>query len=210
MSTNSEFEVKSFIVGQGSIALGEFIGLNFTTDFMLNGDGQLLGVAFSVSGPAATAILAAAEAFATAGLALKADKNNASFTGTSTWTGTRYQIFAVPGELQTAAAGTTLIASFAIPDETSVQFDFIGGLKGQTGVAKGGAFKGSACYQRTAGGAPVLVGAIVYQAPQVTTAGDNMTFLIVGNTLQVMAVAFDASHENWSCELRAAVTLATP
>ncbi len=141
----------------------------------------------------------------------KANAASPSFTGPATWTGTNFSVFAVPAETQTVAGGTAPIASIAIADETSVTIDFIGSCKGAPTVDRGGTFKGSVTYTRTSGGAPELVGAAVYATPQVTIAGDDMTFgAPVANAVPLNTVAFDAVHTNWSVEIRVAVQAATP
>lgn len=133
-----------------------------------------------------------------------------TFTGaTSTYQGTKLRVQTVYGETQSTTATTWPVATFTMSDETSCAFDFVGSMKGVAGVAKSGHFSGKVCYQRNAAGAPALVGAAVYATPQCTSAGDDMTFDVVGNVVRVIATAIDGDDRNWTCELRVAETLAT-
>ena len=115
------------------------------------------------------------------------------------------------GELQTSAAGAsaTPLASYTMVDESICAFDVVVTMARQTNVTKGGRYKRSVAYRRTAGGAPAIVGAIETGTDQETTAGDDVTINVSGNIVRVIVTAADADPRNWTCELRVQETLAT-
>jgi hypothetical protein len=121
----------------------------------------------------------------------------------------KFKITNIFERVDTTTATNTVIASYTMSDETSCTFDFVGGMKGVAGVAKSGRFAGAACYQRNAAGAPTLVGAIVYATPQVTAAGDDMTFNVNGNAIEVVVTTIDGDDRINTIELRVAETKAT-
>jgi hypothetical protein len=132
-----------------------------------------------------------------------------TITGTVTYQGTRMRIISIPGEAQTVDATPTNVASFTILDETSVEVDFVVNFVGQTGIVKGGAYKGTVSYQRSSAGAPTIIGAAVYSTPQETEV-NSVLFDVTGNVISAQAIAADTDGRNWTCELRVQETVTTP
>ncbi len=123
--------------------------------------------------------------------------------------GTRFRITSVIGEVQTSSTAATTVTSYAMSDDTHCQFDAIVTFASRTAVTKAGTYKLSVGYRRTAAGAPTIVGALVTQTEQETTAGDTVTIDVSSNDVRVRVTAADTDGRNWSCELRVQETLDT-
>ena len=129
-------------------------------------------------------------------------------TGIAYYTGTRLRTLDIPGEVQTTTATSAVVASHTIVDNTTTTFDFVCTMRATGATAKAGRWSGTVTYYRN-GGAPVIVGAAEYGTAFETTAGDDVTFLISTNTLQVIVTSADADDRNWTCALRVQETLNT-
>jgi hypothetical protein len=110
------------------------------------------------------------------------------------------------GTITTDGTPTTIL-TFPMSDERTYAFDFSITASRQTSVSvpavtKGGRWRGSATYQRTAAGAPSLVGAIEYGPSQETDAGMDVTFSLSGNSLILVATGVAANRFLWGGELR--------
>jgi hypothetical protein len=123
-------------------------------------------------------------------------------SGTVVYQGTRFSIRSIPGEVQTSSTSATTVASYTMTDETHCQFDAIVTFARRTNVTKAGTYKLSVAYRRTSAGAPTIVGALVTQTDQETTAGDTVTIDVSSNDVRVRVTAADTDGRNWSCELR--------
>ncbi len=156
-----------------------------------------------ITGPDTVCVLGLAQTLVAKTLA------SPTVTGTVTYQGTKLRILSIPGEVQTTAAATAVIATFTMLDETSCKFDFTASMKAVGAVAKAGGWTGSATYYRTGGGAPTIAGAAAYGTAEETTGGDGVTFDVSGNAVRVLATAADGDDRNWTCEFRVAETLAT-
>ena len=125
------------------------------------------------------------------------------------YTGTRGKIYLpVYGEVSTSSVTQTTILSFAMADESSVVLDAIVSHSRRTNVTKAGCWKRLACYRRTGGGAPTLVGAIQSGTDLETTPSDDVTFTVSGNTVRVSVTAADTDPRTWLGELRVQETRA--
>lgn len=131
-----------------------------------------------------------------------------TFKGTITYEGTNLTISSVVGEVQTSSTSPATVAEFDMADETHCQFDAVITFARRTNVTKAGSYKLSVAYLRTSAGAPSIVGALVSQTEQETTAGDTATIDVSGNTVRVRVTAADSDPRNWSCELRVQETTA--
>lgn len=129
-------------------------------------------------------------------------------TGTPIYQGTRVAIKSVVGEVQTSSTSQTTVASYAMSDETHVQFDAIVTYARRTNVTKAATYKRSVAYRRTSAGAPTIVGTIDPGTDQETTPADDVTFDVSTNTVRVRVTAADTDGRNWSCELRLQETTA--
>lgn len=125
-----------------------------------------------------------------------------TISGTVIYQGTRFSIRSIPGEVQTSSTTTATVASYTMPDERHCQFDAIVTFARRTSVTKAGTYKLSVAYRRAAGGAPTIVGALVTQPDQETTASDTVTIDVSSNDVRVRVTAADTDGRNWSCELR--------
>jgi hypothetical protein len=125
-----------------------------------------------------------------------------TITGTPIYSGTRCSIKSVVGEVQTSSVSATTVASYTMSDETHCQFDAIVTFARRTNVTKAGTYKLSVAYRRTSAGAPTIVGALVSQPEQETTAGDTVTIDVSTNDVRVRVTAADTDGRNWTCELR--------
>ncbi len=125
-----------------------------------------------------------------------------TITGTVIYQGTRFSIRSIPGEVQTSSTSTTTVASYSMSDDTHCQFDAIVTFARRTAVTKAGTYKLSVGYRRTGGAGPTIVGALVTQADQETTASDTVTIDVSSNDVRVRVTAADSDGRNWSCELR--------
>lgn len=133
---------------------------------------------------------------------------NKSFSGTTTHQGTLWRKLTVPGEVQTASATATVVASFAMLDLTVVTFEYVVTCARRTATSKGGTYRAAVTYRRNGAG-PTIVGSNVAQTDQETTAGDGVAWNVNGNTIEVKVTAADTDPRNWGCELTVREVVAT-
>lgn len=131
-----------------------------------------------------------------------------TFTGTVTYQGTLGRKLALFGEVQTASVTATVVASFAMNDQTNCSFEYIVTCARRTAVSKAGTYRAKVDYRRNASG-PTIVGANVADTDQETTAGDGVAWNVNGNTIEVKVTAADTDPRNWSCELIVREVVAT-